>query len=257
MASESGLKVFLSYASEDAEVAADVAAALQADGHDVFFDRERLRGGAAYDAEIRAAIAQSDLFVFLISAAVLKERSYALTELKFARETWSSPVGRVLPVAIGRVDRRQLPAYLRRLTPLYPEGDAAAEVAAEVIALARKTEASSISLPVRPETAARQLDAYVALWSLTGLLPKWSREELVSHAQLAELSRQLRLWYFGPAGGLFLSRRSYSQYAALQEALQLFAHAEEEAISEREYEEVRELASLLRRQMAQDIGTRI
>jgi hypothetical protein len=48
--------VFLSYASEDADAAQRICAALRADGIEVWFDRSELRGGDVWDATIRRQI---------------------------------------------------------------------------------------------------------------------------------------------------------------------------------------------------------
>ena len=60
--------VFLSYASEDAEEAARICEALRAAGIEVWFDRSELRGGDAWDAQIKKQIHECALFVPLISA---------------------------------------------------------------------------------------------------------------------------------------------------------------------------------------------
>jgi TolB-like protein len=60
--------VFLSYASEDAGVAKRICDLLRADGIDVWFDQSELRGGDAWDQQIRQHIADCALFVPLISA---------------------------------------------------------------------------------------------------------------------------------------------------------------------------------------------
>jgi hypothetical protein len=44
--------VFLSYASEDAEAAQRICAALRSAGVEVWFDQSELRGGDAWDQEI-------------------------------------------------------------------------------------------------------------------------------------------------------------------------------------------------------------
>ena len=45
--------VFLSYASEDADAAARICEALRAAGVEVWFDRSELRGGDAWDLQIK------------------------------------------------------------------------------------------------------------------------------------------------------------------------------------------------------------
>lgn len=60
--------VFLSYDHDDSDRAAPIAAALEGHGHSVWWDRE-IHGGAEYNNEIEAAVAQSDAVVVLWSAA--------------------------------------------------------------------------------------------------------------------------------------------------------------------------------------------
>jgi len=60
--------VFLSYASEDSEAAARIAAALATAGIEVWFDKSELRGGDAWDAAIRARIKACALFMPVVSA---------------------------------------------------------------------------------------------------------------------------------------------------------------------------------------------
>ena len=60
--------VFLSYASQDTEAAARLCQALRSAGFEVWFDRSELRGGDAWDQEIRQQIRTCALFVPLISA---------------------------------------------------------------------------------------------------------------------------------------------------------------------------------------------
>lgn len=60
--------VFISYASQDAEAARQLCAALSAAGVEVWFDRSELRGGDAWDQKIRKQIKDCALFMPLISA---------------------------------------------------------------------------------------------------------------------------------------------------------------------------------------------
>ena len=60
--------VFLSYASEDAGAAARIAEALKSAGIEVWVDRSELRGGDAWDQEIRAQIHDCALFIPIVSA---------------------------------------------------------------------------------------------------------------------------------------------------------------------------------------------
>ena len=60
--------VFLSYASQDAEVARSICDALRAGGVEVWFDQSELRGGDAWDQRIRHQIHDCALFIPVISA---------------------------------------------------------------------------------------------------------------------------------------------------------------------------------------------
>lgn len=124
------MKVFLSYPSDSRDVAEQVYLALAASGHKVFFDRDKLTAGDDYHNRIRAALEDSDALVFLVSSKSVAAGSYALTELKFARQKWPDPHRRVLPVMIEPVNYAQIPNYLRAVTILEPEGNVAAEVLA-------------------------------------------------------------------------------------------------------------------------------
>ena len=59
--------VFLSYASQDAEAAQRVCAALRSAGVEVWFDQSELRGGDAWDQSIRRQIKTCALFLPIIS----------------------------------------------------------------------------------------------------------------------------------------------------------------------------------------------
>ena len=124
--------VFLSYSSEQSEAAARIELSLKEDGHSVFRDRSSLPAGEGYDAQIRAAVEDCEVFVFLVSRESVSPGRYTLTELGFAQSKWSNPSGHVLPVVVEPVPRESIPAFLRAVTMLDPEGNLTAEVAAEV-----------------------------------------------------------------------------------------------------------------------------
>jgi hypothetical protein len=126
------VRIFLSYASEDRAVAQAVHLALQAEGHDVFFDREDLPPGEEYHLRIRKGIERAQLMVFLVSPAALDAGSYTLNELQIAQHTWKYPAGRVLPVMLRPVPLEALPPYLKAVTFLQPQGNVAAAVASAV-----------------------------------------------------------------------------------------------------------------------------
>ncbi len=60
--------VFLSYASQDGEAARRICEALRATGVEVWFDQSELRGGDAWDRQIRKQIRDCALFIPIISA---------------------------------------------------------------------------------------------------------------------------------------------------------------------------------------------
>jgi hypothetical protein len=60
--------IFLSYASQDAEPAKRICESLRAAGFEVWFDRTELRGGDAWDQNIRQQIQSCALFMPVISA---------------------------------------------------------------------------------------------------------------------------------------------------------------------------------------------
>ena len=84
---------FLSYASQDAEAAARICEALRAAGVDVWHDQSALRGGDAWDAQIKKQIHDCSLFIPVISAHT-NERS----EGYFRRE-WNLATRRLLDMA--------------------------------------------------------------------------------------------------------------------------------------------------------------
>lgn len=124
--------VFLCHASEDKLQVEPMQLALANSGCEVFFDQESLPPGGDYHARIREAIKRCDVFVFVASSASVAAGKFTLSELKFARERWPSPINRVLPVALAGMKPNELPQYLQAVTILGVSGNAAAEVRAAV-----------------------------------------------------------------------------------------------------------------------------
>jgi hypothetical protein len=140
------MRVFLSYASRDRALAERVCRVLEAEGHNVFFDRDDLGGGDAFGERIRAAIRHARVLVYLISQASVTPPSYALTELSVATalEPRSRPA--ILPVRIDATPIDAMPAALRAFTILEPQGDVPAEVASAVERLARRERRARIGV---------------------------------------------------------------------------------------------------------------
>jgi TolB-like protein/Tfp pilus assembly protein PilF len=95
--------VFLSYASEDATIAARVADALTAAGIEVWFDQSELRGGDAWDRRIRREIRDCALFIPIISATTKsRPEGYFRLEWRLADErTHLMAKGRVFVLPLG------------------------------------------------------------------------------------------------------------------------------------------------------------
>lgn len=145
------MRVFLAYSSTDRAVAERVDLALKGAGHTVFFDRTSLPPGETFDLRILTALEESDLIVFLISPDSIASGAYTLTELEGARQRWPTPAGHVLPVVVRPVDPEAVPAYLRAVTFLEPEGDVAAETIAAIEKLryrSRRTKRAAVYLLV-------------------------------------------------------------------------------------------------------------
>ncbi len=96
--------VFLSYASQDAEAAKRLCAALRTAGVEVWFDQNELVGGDAWDAKIRQQIAACALFVPILSANTqARLEGYFRIEWKLAaRRTHAMATAKafLLPVVI-------------------------------------------------------------------------------------------------------------------------------------------------------------
>jgi TolB-like protein/Tfp pilus assembly protein PilF len=134
--------VFLSYASEDAAAAARIAAALRAVGIEVWFDQSELRGGDAWDRQIRARIHDCRLFIAVISAGTeARDEGYFRREWKLAVDRTHDMSERktfLLPVVIDRTSERgaAVPEKFREVQwTRLPGGETPPEFAARVARL--------------------------------------------------------------------------------------------------------------------------
>jgi hypothetical protein len=112
------MHIFLSYSRTDQAIVERIRASLNAAGFEAFLDTKDLPLGQEYNARIKLAIEEADLFIFLASEASVRPGSYAMTELSFAERKWSNPSGYVLPVLLGGFNPSQLPAYLRPINAM-------------------------------------------------------------------------------------------------------------------------------------------
>ena len=151
------MRIFLTFASEQNDIAESIQLALRNRGHQVFFSHDDLPAGESFDERIQKAIGECELLVFLVSPQSVAKGRYTLTELAFARGRWRSPRGRVLPVVVAPTPMESIPNYLKAVTLLEPEGNIAAETAAAVDR-------------VRDPTRTRTILAFALLGVVTGLL---------------------------------------------------------------------------------------
>ena len=142
------MNVFLSYSSDNVDLAARLAHSLKDAGDDVFWDRESLPVGEAYDRLIREAIQGSDVFVFLLDPAAVSHGSYALAELNIAERASADSEMKVLPVMVSAIDFDSLPPFLRSITVLQPRGDVLAEALAAVADLRQENQRQQVSVSV-------------------------------------------------------------------------------------------------------------
>ena len=150
--------VFLSYASQDAPAAQRIAEALRAAGIEVWFDRQELRGGDAWDRQIRQQIHDCGLFIPVISA-----HTEARDEGYFRRE-WKLAVDRthdmaedkafVVPVAIDGTTERsaRVPDTFRHVQWTRLPGG---ETPATFVARLRRLLSPELAAPIRELATAR------------------------------------------------------------------------------------------------------
>ena len=185
---ESSKAVFLSYASQDAEPARRICEALRAAGIEVWFDQSELRGGDAWDQQIRQQVHDCALFVPIISEhtqarlegyfrlewALADHRTEMIAHIK----AFIVPVcvdgtadkGAVVPESFRKVQWTRLPggetpaAFCERLTVLLG-GESAAKVPSS-------TGLAPIALPKRTShrwkivTTAGVLVVFVGGWKV-------------------------------------------------------------------------------------------
>ena len=113
--------VFLSYASQDALEVERIAEALRAAGVEVWFDKNELVGGDAWDQKIRRQIKECALFVPIVSANTQARRE------GYFRIEWKLAAQRTHAIAEGRGTTPHLYHLLTRyLTTHLPPGPRAA-----------------------------------------------------------------------------------------------------------------------------------
>lgn len=126
------MDIFISYSSRYRDLCERLELALEAEGHRAFVDRSELEPGQTFNAELRAAVAECDVLLFLVSPESVAAGSYALAELGLAQSRWPHPRGRVLPIVVAPTPMASIPPYLKAVTLLQPRGDTVAETLAAV-----------------------------------------------------------------------------------------------------------------------------
>lgn len=183
------MKLFVSYPSDQKNLAERLRLALEAEGHEVFTDRAELKEGEPYHEALREAIEAADALVFLITPRSIAPGSYALTELDIAQRRWRSPGGRVLPVMALPTPIEDIPPYLRSVTLLQPKGDLVAETVAAVDRLRGR-------LPLRGWLAAAAVLALAAAGAYVAYERaehKRAQEQARIELQAAELAAAVQL----------------------------------------------------------------
>jgi hypothetical protein len=89
---------------------------------------------------------------------------YTLTELSFARDQWSNPSGHILPVMIAPTEIGKIPVYLRAVSILEPEGNVAADTAAQVDKILKQTRRRDVALVAAGGAATGVLSYLVVLY---------------------------------------------------------------------------------------------
>ena len=173
--SDNPTAVFLSYASQDAEIAQHLADSLRAAGIDVWFDQSELRGGDAWDAMIRKRIKGCALFIPVVSQNTeARQEGYFRLEWKLAVDRshlMSEDLAFIVPVVIDETNEatarvpesfraRQWarltngevpPAFVRQMQHLMaiPVRDAATPPPARVVKASVPTKIGTRSIPWR------------------------------------------------------------------------------------------------------------
>jgi tetratricopeptide (TPR) repeat protein len=214
--SAGGKAVFLSYASQDAAAAERICAALRAAGVEVWFDRDELVGGDAWDAKIRRQIKECALFMPLISANTdARAEGYFRLEWKLAVDRsylMADDVPFLLPLVLGdtaettarvpdrfrevqwtRVRLEETPAELaRRVAGLLSGAGPAAVARAAVAATGAATGNAE-----QPKAAATSKAAWIGYaWAGVGIVfalvyavrPMWQAREKRSREPAAAVN---------------------------------------------------------------------
>jgi TolB-like protein len=164
--------VFLSYASQDAAAAARITQALQAAGLEVWFDQSELRGGDAWDRQIRSRIHDCRLFIAVISANTeARDEGYFRREWKLAVDRTHDMAEKktfLLPVVIDQTSERgaTVPDKFREVQwTRLPDGATPPEFAARVARLLSPESPAAATAPGQPKPLAQSPAGRSAPWT--------------------------------------------------------------------------------------------
>jgi hypothetical protein len=135
------MKIFISYAREDGQLASQLADQLQRAGFSVWVDARNILPGDNWAKEMGLALEESDVMVALISKGAMQSESlrrdvqYALTAKNYDH--------RLIPVLVGYVTfeaGEDVPWILLKMDPIYVESGSTefGEVVQRVGAIARQ-----------------------------------------------------------------------------------------------------------------------
>jgi TolB-like protein/Tfp pilus assembly protein PilF len=165
--------VFVSYASQDAEAAKRICDALRSADVEVWFDQSELRGGDAWDRQIRKQIRDCRLFIAIVSSQTeSRDEGYFRREWKLAVERTSdlsADVPFLLPVVIDGTPQaaaRVPDEFLRVQWTRLPSGEtspAFVERVSRVLSGDLRERQSTVPAPDRPRAAGWHWLALVVL----------------------------------------------------------------------------------------------
>ena len=109
---------------------------------------------------------------------------------------------------------------------------------------------------VHKELWGKRYDTYRALFSMTGIMPQYPQQAVVTSGELLKVSEEMCDWYFNN-GGLLLSTKTRNKYFKVQKTIQAFVKDKPADYKiDSEYETIRLLFSQLRSQMTSDLMSR-
>ena len=236
--------VFISYASEDAAAALRICETLRAAGIEVWFDQSELRGGEAWDRQIRKQIHDCALFIALIS-----KNSDSRSEGYFRRE-WRLAVERthdmaddtafLVPVVIDDTTEpaARVPESFREVQwTRLPGGEAPAPLVGQVQRLLAPAEAPA-SMPgaAGSGVAARAAPAAVAASRRRGgrSRSRWAWVAALAVA-MAVAAGVIATRYLLPSRGALAATHGATSGSAAQKSIAVLPFADMSEKKDQEY----------------------